>query len=124
MYSVFRCEQALQVCHLAEAHSRVHWQELRHLASAGSEQGSNVRKDTESKDASSISEVDTALMQLDGQLETTSNEVAGLQKRLDAFLRNNTSASFLSGKWTETLGHWQSAQKDAERLREELVEDK
>jgi len=99
-------------------------QELRHLANAGEEEGSNVRNGSESKDTSSISEVDTALMQLDAQLETTSNEVTSLQKRLDAFIRNNTSANFLSGKWAETIGHWQSAQKNAERLREELVEDK
>jgi len=62
-------------------------------------------------------------MRLDAQLDSTAKEVATLEGRLANFWMDK-DADFLRQKWLETLSQWQRAQKEAESMREELVEDK
>lgn len=62
-------------------------------------------------------------MKLEDQLERTTKEVEDIQARLNAYFKMQR-AGLLRKKWDETLSSWQKLQKEAEDLREELVEDK
>ena len=67
--------------------------------------------------------MDASLLKLEGRLETTTQQVDDLQARLDTYFKKQT-VGLLRQKWEGTLSSWQKLQKEAEDMREELVEDK
>lgn len=88
---------------------------MRHLSSASNADASSEGGQT--------TEVDAALLKLEDQLETTGKEVEALQARITAYVKT-TPAGLLRHKWDETISTWRQLQKEAEDMREELVEDK
>lgn len=62
-------------------------------------------------------------MKLEDQLEATNKEVEALQARISAYSKTSPAGMILH-KWDETLSIWRKLQKEAEDMREELVEDK
>lgn len=80
-----------------------------------------------SRPAPDITPVDTALIRLEGTLETTRAEFVQLELQIEPLLASDaagTETVFLRRKWTDTLQRWESLQVDAGALREELTEDK
>ncbi|SCV70331.1 BQ2448_1725 [Microbotryum intermedium] len=88
-------------------------------------------------EASTLSEVDSALMRLQERLESlakasqqmgSDEEYSQLESQISPFLDESGtpsgSASFLASKWSTTMFEYESVQKDAEMLSEELKEDK
>ena len=88
-----------------------------------SEDSETIKSNQEEPSKTATSNVDTALIRLDNQLQNTSQEVADLRERLDSLLKVD-EAEFLKDKWNETLALWLKAQRDVEAMKEELVEDK
>ncbi|KAK4701134.1 hypothetical protein P7C70_g5102, partial [Phenoliferia sp. Uapishka_3] len=75
-----------------------------------------------------VSEVDAALMRLDEKLEVVRKEFADVESQVSPLFDEspdpNDSTAFLRRKWIETAASWESIQKDAEMLNDELKEDK
>lgn len=90
-------------------------QELRHVSSSA--------PDSIAEDTGKTSGVDSSLLKLDQRLEATGKEVDALNARIEAYIKSNQDP-FLRLKWDETLASWHRTQKEAEDMREELVEDK
>lgn len=63
------------------------------------------------------------MLKLEDHLETTTQQVDDLQARLNTYFKKQT-AGLLRQKWEGALASWQKLQKEAEDMREELVEDK
>ncbi|KAL8277002.1 hypothetical protein RQP46_010637 [Phenoliferia psychrophenolica] len=74
-----------------------------------------------------MTEVDSALMRLDAKLEVVRKEFAEVEKQVAPLFDDASAAdttAFLRRKWIETSTSWESIQKDAEMLSDELKEDK
>ncbi|GAA6028760.1 hypothetical protein JCM8097_007382 [Rhodosporidiobolus ruineniae] len=75
---------------------------------------------------SPVSEVDAALIKLDGKLEVVRAEFAKVEEQVKPLLSAEGTGElvFVQQKWAETTKDWETAQQDAEQLGDELKEDK
>ncbi|BGP27924.1 hypothetical protein JCM10295v2_006911 [Rhodotorula toruloides] len=105
-------------------------QELRHANSMSvrTSKGANG----EAEGGESVSEVDTVLMRLGAKLEAVRSQYTTLASQVEPLLdpAQSTAAAeraqveLLQQKWADAVGEWESAQKDADVLGDELKEDK
>ncbi|GAA5895756.1 uncharacterized protein JCM6883_001612 [Sporobolomyces salmoneus] len=107
-------------------------QELRHTSSTSSKPttSNETSKNGNEDSNNAVSEMDKALMRLDARLEDVRKELVEIEKQVKPLVEGPASKDepneiyFLREKWKTTLEEWDSVQKDAEMLGDELKEDK
>ncbi|GAA5948814.1 hypothetical protein JCM3765_003911 [Sporobolomyces pararoseus] len=102
-------------------------QELRHTSSKPT---TSATISEGNASTSAVSEMDKALMKLDAKLEDVRKELSEIESQVKPLLDSSANDSesteiyFLKEKWKSTLEEWDSVQRDAEMLGEEMKEDK
>ncbi|GAA6059976.1 hypothetical protein JCM10212_001325 [Sporobolomyces blumeae] len=108
-------------------------QELRHATSSASKP---TGPGAETSASSNVTEMDQALMRLDSKLELVRQEFVEIESHLkplverekgsndDVETRRSTEVDFLNEKWDTTCREWDSVQRDADMLGDEMKEDK
>ncbi|BGP49394.1 hypothetical protein JCM10450v2_005283 [Rhodotorula kratochvilovae] len=110
-------------------------QELRHATSAApsADPQSTPRPASNgfagAEGPSPVSEVDTALMRLDAKMEEVRKEYASVEAQVQPLLASSApdergELRFLQQKWDDAVADWETVQKDADMLGDELKEDK
>ncbi|KPV74480.1 uncharacterized protein RHOBADRAFT_16085, partial [Rhodotorula graminis WP1] len=99
-------------------------QELRHATSAAPSAGP-----PQSTGSSPASEVDAALMRLDAKMDDVRKDYALVESQVQPLLASHahderSELGLLRQKWVDAVDEWDTVQKDADALGDELKEDK